>query len=177
MTRLFALAGALAVCLPLAPREVGAPTAPAPAADVRIVDLKGLEAAIAEHRGQAILLNFWAIWCEPCVAELPELLEVGRQFRGRNAVVLTVSYDLMVPDVTPGAVMKQMREFLASKKWDVPVFIYNAPDYDAINARFGLPGPIPATVAINGKGAVVATHSGKGGRDRFVELMKKALGG
>ncbi len=177
MRLVLALAGVLVVCFSLSASGPGPTAAPAPAADVRIVDLKGLDAVIAEHRGQAIVLNFWAIWCEPCVAELPSLLDVGREFSNRNAVVLTVSYDLMVPEVTPAAVMKQMRDFLARKKWDVPVFIYNAPDYDAINARFGLPGPVPATVAINRTGAIVGRHSGTTTRDQFAALMRKALGG
>jgi thiol-disulfide isomerase/thioredoxin len=172
MKRTLALVGALVACL-----WIGPPGARASAPDVRVVDLKGLDAALAEHRGQAILLNFWAIWCEPCVAELPDLLEVGREYRNRNAVVLTVSYDLMIPDVTRDGILKQMQAFLARKKFDMPVFIYDAPDYDAINGRFSLPGPVPATVAINRDGKVVAVHSGKGGRERFVELMQKAIGG
>jgi thiol-disulfide isomerase/thioredoxin len=172
MKRTFAFLAALVVCLTVGPSGA---TASAPV--VRVVDLKGLDAALAEHRGQAILLNFWAIWCEPCVAELPELLEVGRQFRDKNAVVLTVSYDLMIPDVTPEGVLKQMQAFLAQKKFDMPVFIYDALDYDAINARFALPGPVPVTVAIDRNGTVVARHAGKGGRERFIALMQKALGG
>lgn len=172
MKRTFVLLAVLVVCLAAGPSGAiaGAPV-------VRVVDLNGLDAALAEHRGQAILLNFWAIWCEPCVAELPELQDVGRQFHGKNAVVLTVSYDLMVPDVTPEGVLKQMQAFLAQKKLDMPVFIYNAPDYDAVNARFGLPGPVPVTVAIDRNGAIVARHAGKGGRERFIALMLKALGG
>jgi hypothetical protein len=79
--------------------------------------------------------------------------------------------------VTPEGVLKQMQAFLLAKKVDVPVFIYDAPDYDAINERFGLPGPIPMTVAIDRKGTVVARHAGKGGRERFIALMQKALGG
>jgi thiol-disulfide isomerase/thioredoxin len=172
MKRTPALLAALAVCL-----AVGPSRAAGSAADVRVVDLKGLEAALAAHRGQAILLNFWAIWCEPCVAELPELQEVGRQFRGTNAVVLTVSYDLMLPDVTPEGALQQVQAFLAQKKLDLPVYIYNAPDYDAINARFGLPGPVPMTVAIDRNGTIVARHAGRGGRERFIELIRKALGG
>lgn len=153
--------------------------APAPAAqpEIRVVDLQGLEAALAAHRGDAILLNFWAIWCEPCVAELPDLLAVGREFRGRHAVVLTVSYDLMIPDATPNDVLKQMRAFVAARKIDAPVYIYNAPDYDAINNRFGLPGPVPVTIAIDATGRVVDRHAGQAGRTGFVAMMRKALGG
>jgi thiol-disulfide isomerase/thioredoxin len=161
----------LAACLLL-----GGPMVRAAGPEIRVVDLAGLGQALAAHRGQAVLLNFWAIWCEPCVAELPELLEVGRQFRARGGVVVTVSYDLMVPDVTKAGVLKQMQDFVARRGIDAPVFIYDAPDYDAINARFGLEGPVPATVAIDRGGAVVERLAGKGGRERFAAMMTRALG-
>jgi thiol-disulfide isomerase/thioredoxin len=153
------------------------PTIGAPPPLIRVVDLKGLDTTLAQYRGKAVLLNFWAIWCQPCVAELPEFLEVGREFRDRNAVVVTVSYDLMIPDVTKDGVMKQMQAFLTERKFDMPVLIYDAPDYDAINKRFGLPGPVPATVAIDAKGAIVDRQSGKSGKARFESMMAKALGG
>jgi thiol-disulfide isomerase/thioredoxin len=144
--------------------------------DVRVVDLKGLDAALAAHKGEGVLLNFWAIWCEPCVAELPDLLEVGHQFKGRRGVVLTVSYDLMIPGVTPDGVLKQVRAFVTARKIDAPVYIYNAPDYDAINQRFGLPGPVPMTVAIDPTGKVVERHAGKAGKAGFIAMMQQAIG-
>jgi thiol-disulfide isomerase/thioredoxin len=154
----------------------GVPPARAADPEIRIVDLAGLDAALAKYRGQGVLLNFWAIWCEPCVAELPQILDVGREYHDRHGVVLTVSYDLMVPDVTKEDVLKQMRAFVAERRIDVPVFIYDAPDYDAINRRFGLPGPVPATVAIDRTGAVVDRQAGRSGRERFAAMMEKAIG-
>ncbi len=144
--------------------------------DIRIVDLQGLEAAIAKHRGKAILVNFWAIWCEPCVEELPEFLATGREYRGKNGVVLTVSYDLMIPDVTKAQVLKDVRAFAARRRIDAPVFVYDAPDYDAINDRFGLPGPVPVTIAIDAAGRIVDRHTGQARRDDFRQMMQKALG-
>jgi thiol-disulfide isomerase/thioredoxin len=154
----------------------GGPAVRAAGPEVRVVDLAGLDRALAAHRGQGVLVNFWAIWCEPCVAELPELLEVGREFRARGGVVVTVSYDLMVPDVTKAGVLKQMQDFVARRGIDAPVFIFDAPDYDAINARFGLPGPVPATVAIDRNGAIVDRQAGKSGRGRFTAMMTRAIG-
>jgi thiol-disulfide isomerase/thioredoxin len=145
------------------------------APDIRIVDLKGLQAALAEHRGQGVLLDFWAIWCEPCVAELPEVLETGREYRARGGTVLTVSYDLMVPGVTREEVLQKMRTFVAERRIDAPVLIYDAEDYDAINEAFKLPGPIPATLAIDRKGAIVDRQEGKGTKTRFEAMMQKAL--
>ena len=156
---------------------VGATPGRAAQPDVRVVDLKGLDAALAAHKGEGVLLNFWAIWCEPCVAELPDLLQVGREFQGQRGVVLTVSYDLMIPGVTPDDVLKQVRAFVTARKIDAPVYIYNALDYDAINQRFGLPGPVPMTVAIDPTGKVVERHAGKAGKAGFVAMMRKAIGG
>jgi len=147
-----------------------------PQPDVRVVDLKGLEDAVAANRGKAVLVNFWAIWCEPCVAELPEFLATGREYRGRNAVVLTVSYDLMIPDVTKDEALKKMRVFVAEHKIDAPVLIYDGPDYDAINERFGLPGPVPVTIAIDATGKIVDRHAGQATRQQFQKMMRKALG-
>jgi thiol-disulfide isomerase/thioredoxin len=142
--------------------------------DIRIVDLEGLEAALQEYRGKGVLLDFWAIWCAPCVAAIPELLEVAKEYRGKG-VVVGVSYDFMIPGVTREEVLDQVRDFVAQHGMDIPILIYEAADYDSINERFGLPGPIPASVAINGEGAVVDRQEGESNKERFIAMMEKAL--
>lgn len=144
--------------------------------EIRVVDLEGLDSALARYRGEAVLLNFWAIWCEPCLAEMPDLLAVGRDFKGKGGVVLTVSYDLMIPDTTPEGVLEQMKTFVAERGLDVPVFIYEDEDYDAINKRFGLPGPVPVTITLDRNGGVVERHPGKSTRADFERMMRKAIG-
>jgi thiol-disulfide isomerase/thioredoxin len=46
---------------------------------------------LASYRGHPVLLNFWASWCEPCVIELPSLLQLHRD--QPNLVILAVSID------------------------------------------------------------------------------------
>ncbi len=144
--------------------------------EIQVVDLEALDSALARYRGQAVLLNFWAIWCEPCLAEMPDLLAVGRDFKGKGGVVLTVSYDLMVPETTPEGVLEKMKAFVAERGIDVPVFIYDGEDYDAINKRFGLPGPVPVTITLDRNGEVVERHPGKSTRADFERMMRKAIG-
>jgi peroxiredoxin len=48
---------------------------------------------LSDLRGQVVLLNFWATWCPPCVAEMPSLERLHRQFEERGLLVLGVSVD------------------------------------------------------------------------------------
>src|SRR5690349_9088958 len=70
---------------------------PKPSPSVEIVDLQGIDAALAKFRGRGVVLNFWALWCAPCVAELPELVEASRDFETAGGELVLVSYDLMIP--------------------------------------------------------------------------------
>ena len=146
------------------------------ASEVAIADLAGIEQALSDHEGSACLLNFWATWCPPCVAELPALIEVAREFEPRGGRVLGVSFDLLVPDVERAEVEDLVRTFLAERDLALPVLIYEAPDYDAINARFDLPGGIPVTLAFDREGKLVDRQMGAASRERFAEMMRRALG-
>jgi len=141
-----------------------------------VVDLQGVEAALELEPGQGLLLNFWAIWCAPCVAELPELVEVGHEYEERGGRVIGVSYDLMVPGDDATSVQPKIRDFLAGRGLDLDVLVYDADDYEVINERFGLPGEIPVTLAIDASGEVVDRQHGKADAARFEEMMRKALG-
>jgi len=62
-------------------------------AELRVVDRVGYDAAIAEHRGKVILVDFWATWCLPCVEQFPHTLELAERFGKRGLAVITVSFD------------------------------------------------------------------------------------
>jgi len=138
--------------------------------------LDEIEQALAARRGQACLLNFWATWCPPCVAELPALVDVAREFAPRGARVLGVSYDQMLPDMTRDSALTLVRDFLAKRKLALPTLILDAPDFEAIDARFELPGAIPVTLAFDKTGKLVDRSEGETTRERFAEMMRKALG-
>jgi len=49
--------------------------------------------SLNQLRGKIVVLNFWASWCPPCVEELPSLLQLQKNFQGKDVVVLAVSVD------------------------------------------------------------------------------------
>jgi len=50
--------------------------------------------ALSQLRGQIVVLNFWATWCEPCVEEVPSLVEMQRRMKSKGVTVVAVSVDV-----------------------------------------------------------------------------------
>jgi peroxiredoxin len=59
----------------------------------RLPALAGGEMDLASQRGKVVVLNFWATWCPPCVAEMPSLERLHRSLGGEGLSVVTVSTD------------------------------------------------------------------------------------
>ncbi len=57
----------------------------------RLTDLDGAPVRLADHRGKAVWLNFWASWCPPCQAETPVLRELAERYADRGLVVIGIS--------------------------------------------------------------------------------------
>ena len=69
-----------------------------PAPDFTLVDLKGNEVALSDFRGKTVFINFWATWCPPCRAEMPEIEAVHQEYKDKGVVVLGV--DISEPENT-----------------------------------------------------------------------------
>lgn len=59
-----------------------------PAPDVTLTDLSGAPHTLADFRGRVVLLDFWATWCGPCVASLPNVEQLYRSLGGSKEIVL-----------------------------------------------------------------------------------------
>jgi peroxiredoxin len=61
--------------------------------DLRLPSLAGGTTDLGDLRGRVVLVNFWATWCPPCVAEMPSLDRLARALGGEGLVVVGVSVD------------------------------------------------------------------------------------
>ncbi|MFN9092937.1 MAG: TlpA disulfide reductase family protein [Alphaproteobacteria bacterium] len=65
----------------------------APAAAITFTDADGKETGLAAFAGQGLVINLWATWCPPCVAEMPALDRLQAMLRAERIAVLALSSD------------------------------------------------------------------------------------
>ena len=102
MNRLVLLFGALIV-IPLLiflalsfgkdPRQLDSPLVGKTAPNFSLRDLDGRLVHLEDFRGQPVFLNFWATWCQPCIAEHPVLQAAARQYEGKIQFLGVVYHD------------------------------------------------------------------------------------
>jgi len=64
-----------------------------PAPDFRLPSLSGEEMALESFKGQVVLLNFWASWCDPCKQEMPEFEKIHQKYHDRGFQVVGINID------------------------------------------------------------------------------------
>jgi thiol-disulfide isomerase/thioredoxin len=101
------------------------------------------------------LVNFWATWCAPCVAEFEEFVTINRMYRSRSFEVVMVS--LNQPDEEA-----QVLEFLKAQQASMRNLIFASADREKLINAFDpqWSGAVPFTVLINPEGKVIHSETG-----------------
>ncbi|MDH3691898.1 MAG: TlpA family protein disulfide reductase [Gammaproteobacteria bacterium] len=76
---------------------IGLPATSSAQPDLVLRDLEGVERRLSDHRGQWVVLNFWATWCPPCVYEMPELSKFHELHKNKDAFVWGVDFEKIEP--------------------------------------------------------------------------------
>lgn len=85
--------------------------------DGSLLDLEGREIPFERFRGQALLVNFFATWCAPCIAELPGLARLEKALSGYRASVVTITDEPL----------ETVRAFLDKRGLDVSIYLAKGP--------------------------------------------------
>ncbi|HVS70135.1 MAG TPA: TlpA disulfide reductase family protein [Phycisphaerae bacterium] len=103
------------------------------AAALSMPTLDGGTFSSAAHKGQVVLVNYFATWCPPCVAEMPDLVKIGGDYQGKGLVMAGVSVD--VPE---GDREKLLRGFAADHEITYPILL-PGPDSPVYRADMTIP--------------------------------------
>jgi cytochrome c biogenesis protein CcmG/thiol:disulfide interchange protein DsbE len=137
-------------------------------------DLDGKKISLADYKGKALAINFWATWCAPCKIETPWLIELRKQYAAQGFEVLGISADDLDRD-DPAKLAddkKEIADFVEKMQMPYPVLI----DADSISKPYGGLDELPATFYVDRKGTIVAAQLGLISKAEIEANIKKALG-
>jgi len=126
-------------------------------------DVNGRTVRLRDYRGKVVLINFWATWCPPCRAEMPDLVRLQRDYSRHGLQIIGITY--------PPEKKARVRRFARSLKVNYPIILGTR----QIRARFSLEETLPLTVVINRDGKVIEIISGILLREEFDEKIKPLL--
>jgi len=126
------------------PQAAGCPVKGKPAnLQFTLKDMYGRDVKLSDYRGKVVLLNFWATWCGPCLAEIPAFVELQAKYKKQGFEVLGVS----VSDTR-----EQLPPFAREYKINYPLLV--GQDHDDLLDAYGATTVIPVSVVIGRNGAI-----------------------
>lgn len=141
--RLAALLLALAFAVPAAAGKLQA----VPAQALPKSPDANLTRALAQHKGGAMVISFWASWCEPCHDEMPAVQRLSDRWRTRGVSFLAVA-------------VGDQKDRASAMLWDLGVSVPQLHDPDkAITRAFGV-RTIPTTLILDRRHRIVARATG-----------------
>ena len=116
-----------------------------PALDFQVTDLKGEALSLEKYRGQVVLLDFWATWCGPCIAEIPKVKKTYEKYKDQKFQIIGISLDR---STEPLEAYIEKEELGWLQYWDKSGKIGNLYKVRAI----------PSTFLIDGEGIIRKTN-------------------
>ena len=132
-------------------------------------DIDNANVSLANYTGKVLLIDFWATWCPPCRAELPNVLQVYQEYHPKGLEIVSISLDY-AEEVTPEAYRHWIDS--AGMNWR---HIYDGQAWDTELVKRFFIGSIPAPLLVGKDGALVAWGEDLRGESLAI-TVKSALG-
>jgi len=115
--------------------------------DFQVKDLDGNDLSLADYAGKVVLIDCWATWCGPCVAELPHVLETYEKYHDKGFEIIGISLDTDRDKLAGFIEQRGMtwRQYFDGKGWE-----------NELADKYGI-SSIPATFLIDGEGTIIGT--------------------
>jgi len=133
------------------------------APDFTLKSLDGKEVSLSSLKGKAVMVNFWATWCEPCKIEMPWLVDLQEKYRKDGFEILGVAMD--------DSSQKEISDFAHKMKVNYTVVIGSEKVADLYGGLDGL----PTNFFLDRNGKVIDSFKGLRSESVIVDDIKKAL--
>lgn len=133
-------------------------------ATVEITTLDGQTISIEDYRGKIVVFNFWATWCPPCKAELPDFSEIAAEYK--DDVVIIAAH------ISSGSANAQSYVDTNFPKTDI-IFAYDTV-YDEAYYAAGGNQYVPHTAVLDKNGVIVYTDSGLLSKAQLISIIESA---
>lgn len=142
---------------------------PAPG-EARTIDEAEIDRLLKNHGKKLLVVNFWSTWCGPCVAEIPDFVEVSKQVTAEGVLFVGLSAD-MLADWT-----ETVPPFLSEYKVPYPNFVLKV-DADALVEKFSpqWSGALPATFYYDGSGRKLGERLRALHKEELLKDIREAL--
>lgn len=131
------------------------------APDFVLKDLNGKEIRLGDYKGKVLFLNFWATWCGPCRAEIPDFIEAYNEHKKDGLEILGISVD------QAGA--KKVLKFVEANKVNYPVAMATK----QLFKDYQRPRAIPTTLIIDRKGRIRHKQVGLMSKEMVIQFFKE----
>jgi len=131
----------------------------------RLPDVQGRDTLLDSFRGEPLLINFWATWCPPCVAEMPDLEALSKAFNNVQFFGIAIDTDVNV------------KQFLQKVPVSYPILVSGHSGIDLVRAMGNPSGGLPYTVLISADGRVKEQILGPVKVDALGQQLKQLLAG
>jgi thiol-disulfide isomerase/thioredoxin len=126
-----------------------------------LVDQQGNRTPFSDFEDKVIFLNFWATWCPPCIAEMPDINGLYKEMKSSEIEFILISLD---DD------FQKAKDFVRKKEFDFPIYQLASPLPKVFESK-----AIPTTYVISPEGKIVVSKSGmaKYNTKKFREFLEK----
>jgi len=121
-------------------------------------DLMGGALSVARYKGKVVLVDFWATWCGPCVAELPNVLKAYQQHHGSGFEIIGISLDNDE---------QKLKDFIKTKNMPWAQYFDGKGWKSKLAGKYGV-NSIPMTYLLDGEGKII-------GKNLRGEALEKAV--
>lgn len=128
--------------------------------DLKFTAVDGREVDVSKLQGKVVLIDFWATWCGPCVAELPNVLKAYKELHAKGFEIVGISLD---------SDKAELQSFVKERGMEWPQYFDGKGWKNEISSKYGI-NSIPAMWLLNKKGIVVSTNA-RGGLEETVAKL------